>query len=321
MRLPVRIRRDTLRSDAVAGLVLGVQSVPDGLATGLLAGVNPLAGLNAYLIGTVAGAGFTSSAFMAVQATSAMSMIIADVPGVHGAADPARALFTLSILTGVIMLVAGLLRLGFVLRFVSTTVVVGFINAVGVNIVLGQLANFTGYASDASSRITRALDTLIHPGRIDVPTLAVGVSTIVLIVALEHTPIGSLGLVVAVVATSAARRRAGVDERADHLRPRDRARLAPDPGATDAPAGARAPDPRGLARIRRIGPGGRHLGQPAEPRRHVSGAEPRLHRPGRGQRRLGRVPGNAGRGLALGVAAEQGRRRAFPPISAGRRTS
>ncbi len=141
---------------------------------------------------------------MAVQATSAMSMIIADVPGVHGAADPARALFTLSILTGVIMLVAGLLRLGFVLRFVSTTVVVGFINAVGVNIVLGQLANFTGYASDASSRITRTFDTLIHPGRIDVPTLTVGVSTIVLIVALEHTPIGSLGLVVAVVATSAA---------------------------------------------------------------------------------------------------------------------
>ena len=48
-------------------------------------------------------------------------------------------------LTGVIMLAAGLFRLGSVLRFVSNAVMVGFINAVGVNIVLGQLANFTGY--------------------------------------------------------------------------------------------------------------------------------------------------------------------------------
>jgi sulfate permease, SulP family len=57
----IRIGRDTLRADAVAGLVLGVQSVPDGLATGLLAGVNPLAGLYAYLVGTFTGALVTSS--------------------------------------------------------------------------------------------------------------------------------------------------------------------------------------------------------------------------------------------------------------------
>ena len=46
----------SLRSDAVAGVVLGVQSVPDGLATGLLAGVNPLAGLYGYMVGTLGGA-------------------------------------------------------------------------------------------------------------------------------------------------------------------------------------------------------------------------------------------------------------------------
>lgn len=45
MRRRNRSSRQALRHDAVAGLVLGVQSVPDGLATGLLAGVNPLAGL------------------------------------------------------------------------------------------------------------------------------------------------------------------------------------------------------------------------------------------------------------------------------------
>ncbi len=50
---------------------------------------------------------------MAVQATGAMAMVVADVPAIRDATDPARALFTLAVLTGVAMLVAGLLRLGF----------------------------------------------------------------------------------------------------------------------------------------------------------------------------------------------------------------
>ena len=80
------------RQDATAGTVLGVESVPDGLATGLLAGVNPLAGVYGYMVGTVAGAVSTSSAAMAVQGTGAMAIIVADVPTVHNGHDPARAL-------------------------------------------------------------------------------------------------------------------------------------------------------------------------------------------------------------------------------------
>ena len=200
-RGPFQMR--TLREDAVAGLVLGVQSVPDGLATGLLAGLNPLAGLNGYLVGTATGALFTSSTFMAVQGTGAMAMVIADVPAIRDASNPTRALVTLSVLTGVVMLVAGLMRLGAVLRFVSNAVMVGFISAVGVNIVLGQLANVTGYRAVGANRLFRAFNTLIHPGRIDGQTLIVGLATVALIVLLERTRLGALGLVVAVVATSA----------------------------------------------------------------------------------------------------------------------
>jgi len=188
----------------VAGLVLGIQSVPDGLATGLLAGVNPLAGLYAYLVGTLAGAVATSSTFMVVQGTGAMAIVVADVSAVHESSDPARALFTLSVLTGAVMLVAGLFKLGSVLRFVSNAVMVGFINAVGVNIVLGQLSNLTGYAADGANRVTRALNTVLSPGELHWPSIAIGLATIVLILALERTPIGALGLVVGVIATSAA---------------------------------------------------------------------------------------------------------------------
>ena len=203
MKLRVPVRRDTLRKDAVAGLVLGVESVPDGLAAGLLAGVNPLAGLYAYLFGTIGGSLFTSSAFMAVQATGAMAIVIADVPAVHSADDPARALFTLSVLTGVVMLAAGFLRLGSVLRFVSNAVMVGFISAVGVNIILGQLANLTGYKAEGANRVVRAVNTVIHPGELHLQSLAIGIVTVALILVLERTRAGPLGLVLAVIVTSA----------------------------------------------------------------------------------------------------------------------
>ncbi len=203
MRLRFPVRRGTLRKDAVAGLVLGVESVPDGLAAGLLAGVSPLSGLYAYLFGTIGGSFFTSSAFMAVQATGAMAIVIADVPAVHAAGDPARALVTLSVLTGVVMLAAGFLRLGSVLRFVSNAVMVGFISAVGVNIILGQLANLTGYKAEGANRVVRAFNTLVHPGELHLQSLAIGILTVALILLLERTVLGPLGLVLAVVITSA----------------------------------------------------------------------------------------------------------------------
>jgi SulP family sulfate permease len=195
--------RETIRDDAVAGLVLGVESVPDGLAGGLLAGVNPVYGLYAYMVGTFTGGLFTSSSFMAVQATGAMAIVVADVSAVHGAEDPNRILFSLSILTGIFMLVAGLFKLGSILRFVSNAVMVGFINAVGVNIILGQLDNFTGYEAEGANRVIRTFDLILNFTQIHLGTFTIGVTTIVLIVLLERTKLGPLGMVVGIIVGSA----------------------------------------------------------------------------------------------------------------------
>jgi hypothetical protein len=158
-------RRETVRDDAMSGVVLGVESVPDGLASGLLAGVNPVAGLYACLFGVAGAALFTSTAFMAVQGTGAMAIIVADVD-LGSRDDPLRALYTLSVLTGLAMIVAGFLRLGSFPRFVSNSVMTGFITAVGVNIVLGQLDDFTGYDSSGDNRVARAVDLVVHIGTI-----------------------------------------------------------------------------------------------------------------------------------------------------------
>jgi SulP family sulfate permease len=196
-------RSDGLRHDVPAGIVLGVQSVPDGLATGLLAGVNPLAGLYAYMVGTFTGALTASSQRMVIQGTGAMALLIADITIISDPLEGERALATLAVLTGIAMAAAAMLRLGAALRFVSNAVMVGFINAVGVNIVLGQLANVTGYAAEGSNRVVRAVNTVLSPSSLDWTSVAIGAATIALIVALERTRVGALGLVVGVVVTSA----------------------------------------------------------------------------------------------------------------------
>ena len=197
------MKRRDVGKDLGAGVTLGLVSVPDGLAMGLLAGVNPVAGLYGYLVGTMAGALSTSSVFMSIQVTGAMAVLISDVPGLSGTSDQAATgLATIGLLTGLVMLSFGLLKLGRLVRFVPNAVLTGFLNAVAVNIVLGQLEGFTGFVSDAGNRLTRAIDTLLHPLQFDAQTLVIGIGTLLLILALERTPLGPLGLVVAVVIMS-----------------------------------------------------------------------------------------------------------------------
>ena len=191
--------RRTAAADLGAGTVLGVQSIPSGLATGLLAGVNPLYGLYAYTFGMIGGILTTSSVYMVVQATSAMAVVIADVGEVQNAADPDRALFTLSILIGLVMLFLGIFKLGSLVRFVPASVITGFVTGTAVNIVLGQLADFTGYEAEGSGRVIKAVDTFLHIGQWQWETVAVGLVTVTLIVGLGKTRLGAMGMVVAVV--------------------------------------------------------------------------------------------------------------------------
>ncbi|KJQ53193.1 SulP family inorganic anion transporter [Microbacterium sp. SA39] len=193
--------RRTIVKDLRAGIVLGVESVPDGLAAGLLAGVNPLYGLNAYIVGTLFGAVATGSVFMTVQATGAMAVIVADVPEIRGP-QAAGAMATMTIMAGIAMLALGLAGLGRLVRFIPAAVLIGFVNAVAVNIVLSQLENLTGFASASGNRLTRAVDTLLHLGQVSWLSVLVGAVTVLLILVLERTRIGALSMVVGIVVGS-----------------------------------------------------------------------------------------------------------------------
>ena len=205
------INRATIVQDLSAGVVLGIQSVPSGLANGLLALVNPIYGLHAYMMGVFTGAFFTSSAFMSVQGTSAMALVVASVPQVTEGPYPNTALFALALLTGLFMLLAGLLNLCSMLRFVPNSVMTGFINAVAILIILGQLDDFTGYASHGANRVMRTIDLLQNTSQFHLPTLLVGALTIILILTLEKTSLKALGMVVAMIVSSLAAQLFGGD--------------------------------------------------------------------------------------------------------------
>jgi SulP family sulfate permease len=114
------------------------------------------------------------------------------------------ALAVLTLLVAIFMLAAGLLKLGFLTRFIANAVLRGFLTGIGVNIILGQLGDFTGYSSAFDNKVVKAVDTLLHLGEVDPQVLLVGVVTVVLIVVLDRAPyVNKLSLLIALTAASA----------------------------------------------------------------------------------------------------------------------
>lgn len=179
--------RGNLVADLIAGLTTGVANIPDAMASAILAGINPLQGLYAIMIGTPLGAVFGSSAFMNVAATSALAITAGTAIASYSEDGRASAITTLALLTGLVMLVAGLLKLGRLLRFVSNSVVIGFLTGVSINVILSQLGDFTGYSSEYSNKVVKAIDLLLHLDQIDLQTTAIGLLTVAVILLVDRT--------------------------------------------------------------------------------------------------------------------------------------
>jgi SulP family sulfate permease len=176
--------RRHLSSDLMAALTFAVVNVPQAMAHALLATVNPVLGIYTLMVAVPVGAIFASSVFMNVSSTAALSVatgvVLTDIPSDM----KVEALVVLVLLVGAIQLLAGLFRLGFLIRFVSNAVMTGFLNGVAVLIILGQLSDLTGYRSEFTNRVAQALDLLLRIGRVDAAATTVGGVTLGLIVVL-----------------------------------------------------------------------------------------------------------------------------------------
>ena len=192
--------RGSMVADLIAGLTTGVANIPDAMASGVLAGVNPVQGLYAIMVGTPLGAIFGSSAFMNIATTSAMAITAGSaLAGYSSGADRDTAITTLALLTGLFMALAGLLRLGRLLRFISNSVVIGFLTGVSINVILSQLGDFTGYSSEYSNKVVKAVDTLLNLDQINIQTLAIGLLTVAVILLVDRTRLRNFSMLFGMV--------------------------------------------------------------------------------------------------------------------------
>lgn len=200
----VRPERATLKDDALAGLPGAVASVPDGMAAGILAGVNPVHGLYASFAGPIAGGLTASSRLMVITTTSAAALAAGSAIESVPSDDRPGALFLLTALAGVAMIAAGLLHLGRYVRFVPHSVMIGFLTGVAINIVCGQLADLTGVSATGGTSVAKALDVLLHPRDIQVASLTMGLLAIALMAGLSKTRLNQVSALVALVIPSIA---------------------------------------------------------------------------------------------------------------------
>jgi len=194
--------RRNLTADLIAGLTFAVVNVPQAMAHALLAFVNPMLGIYTLMVAVPIGALFTSSVYMNVSTTAAISVAVGAVLTDFPAGQKGEALVVLVLLVGVIQLLTGLFRLGFLIRFVSNAVMTGFLNGVAVLIILGQLSDLTGYRSAFSNRVAQALDLLLRIGQINLQATAIGGLALILIVVLLLTPWRRYAFIIGVVVTT-----------------------------------------------------------------------------------------------------------------------
>jgi SulP family sulfate permease len=195
--------RASLPRDLLAGLTVGASQVGSTMAYAILAGVPPVHGLYAAMVGAPAGALSVSSQRMTIVPTAALCLAaggaLAELPSNQRVAG----MLVLTVMTGIIMLVAGLLRAGNLARFISNAVMVGFMAGVSVQIVLGQLIALTGFKSAYTNKVESAADLVVHAGRIDLPTTLVGVATVALILLLMRSRVRLFAMATALVVVTA----------------------------------------------------------------------------------------------------------------------
>ncbi|MBK5233134.1 MAG: SulP family inorganic anion transporter [Thermoleophilia bacterium] len=191
-------RKGWLRSDLIAGLTVWAVLVPEALAYASIAGVSPVVGLYAAPAALIFYAAFGSSRQLVVGPGSATAALSAATIGDMVA--PGSGVFlalttTLAITTGMIALLAGLLRLGFLASFISEPVMKGFILGLALTIIIGQVPGLLGMEGGAGEFFDKLWAVLTNLSSADGLTALIGIGSLAFIFAVKkvsRTAPGSL---------------------------------------------------------------------------------------------------------------------------------
>ena len=148
---------------------------------------------------------------MAVINASAMALVAHDALVPYSGDEQVKAIVTLTLLVGLFMLGMGLLKLGWLTRFISNSVMRGFLTGIALVIILGQLSDFTGYTLEGPNYLVKVIDLLRNLDQVDLATLGIGVLTIIVILILDRTPLKSFSMLVALIIGALAVKFASLD--------------------------------------------------------------------------------------------------------------
>ncbi len=172
----------------ISGLATGLFSIPEGMAYAQLAGVNPVYGLYSGVVAVMVSSLSTGTILMMSTLTSAIAITTGSVltnAGIQSSQMPG-ALFTITLITGAIMFVLGILRLGSIFNYVSNAVMTGFVAGASLLIILGQEHHLTGYKPVGANQWDKTVNWLQNISQWDWTTVAVSVSVIILMVLLKR---------------------------------------------------------------------------------------------------------------------------------------
>ncbi len=167
----------TLTNDLVAAAIVTIMLIPQSLAYAMLAGLPPETGLYASILPIIAYALFGSSRTLAVgpvAVISLMTLTAASSVAPAGSAEFIAAVLVLALLSGMILLVMGVLKLGFLANLLSHPVVSGFITASGLIIAASQLKSIFGIASSGEAMPELVRTLIANVPQTNAPTLIIG---------------------------------------------------------------------------------------------------------------------------------------------------
>jgi len=195
--------RAAIRREGFAGLSVAIGSIPVAMAGGILAGVNPIYGLYANITGPIVGGIFSSTQLMIINNTSAEALVAGQSLMGVPSGEREGALFLMVILAGIFAVLFGLLRLGRMTRFVSYSVITGFLSGIAVLLILSQLSTVTGYEPGGSNRIAQVIDLLRNTDKVSIASLATASAALLLAYLLTHTRLRIAASLLAIAIPSA----------------------------------------------------------------------------------------------------------------------
>ncbi|XP_010253336.1 PREDICTED: sulfate transporter 4.1, chloroplastic-like isoform X2 [Nelumbo nucifera] len=182
--------REYLQIDLMAGITVGVMLVPQSMSYARLAGLHPIYGLYSGLVPVFVYAIFGSSRQLAIGPVALVSLLVSNVLG--SIVDSTDELYTelailLALLVGILECIMGLLRLGWLIRFISHSVISGFTTASAIVIALSQAKYFLGYSIVRSSKIVPLIKSVIAgASKFSWPPFVMGSIILAILLVMKH---------------------------------------------------------------------------------------------------------------------------------------